>query len=71
MSGEQTMNVYVLSGVVGFSKTLVEIFEDTEKGKEKAEDRKRELQALNFGWKLHIDILNVNRGLKIKNEYKN
>lgn len=53
------MNVYVLSGSVGVNRCHIEVFEDTEIGKKRADHRKNELQTLNNGWILIVEKYRV------------
>jgi len=53
------MKVYVLSGGVGGHNCHIEIFEDSEIGRMKGEDRKRELQGWNPGWILEFKLYGV------------
>ena len=53
------MKVYVLNGGVGGDNCHVEVFEDSERGRELGEDRKRHLQSLNSGWGLEFKLYKV------------
>lgn len=56
------MKVYVLSGSVGVNRCHVEVFEDTDLGLRRGENRKRELQNMNLGWVLDFSLYHVKEG---------